>query len=523
MKALLSVSDKTGIVELAQGLAAHGFELISSGGTHKTLTDAGLDVVAVADVTGAAEMLDGRVKTLHPAIHGPILADRTKAQHLQSLEERGYEAIDLVVVNLYPFIETPGIETIDIGGPTLIRAAAKNHDSVAVVVDPNDYERVLTSYAQGFSATLRRELARKAFAHTAAYDAAIVTWFDKTAPQNQDTDTTAGTTLETNVASGVDQNVSRQLPETLHISLTRDEILRYGENPHQVGARYSFTHSKGWWESAKVLQGKAMSYLNVYDTEAAWQLVNSLSETEVCAAVIKHANPCGAAIGTSIEEAYRMAHSCDTISAFGGIVALNREVDEVTASAIAEVFTEVVVAPSFSEAARTIFAKKKNLRLVEASAPTGLELTLRTIDGGALVQSDDVVLADSSTWEVVTERQPTPQERQDLEFAWRVAAKVTSNCIVLSKDQTAVGIGAGQQNRRDAGVIAAEKAAGRAKGGACASDAFFPFKDGLEVAINAGATAVVQPGGSIRDGEVIEAANEAGLTMLFTSRRHFRH
>ena len=467
MRALLSVSDKSGLVPFAQGLAELGFELVSSGGTYATLTEAGLVARTVSEVTGADEMLDGRVKTLHPAIHGGILANRNEQSHMQQLLERDIAPIDLVISNLYPFVAAPGIENIDIGGPTMVRAAAKNHDAVAIVVDPEDYDSVLGALRSndGLTASHRRSLARKAFAHTAAYDAAIVSWFDETDPEIADD----------------------ALPSSIHISLDRVHDLRYGENPHQNGARYRFTHGSGWWDSAIIHQGKEMSYLNVYDTEAAWSLVNSLAASGPAAVVMKHANPCGAALSL--------------------------------------VFTEVVVAPSFDAGALEILAAKTNLRLVEVAdqswAP--LPLQMRTIAGGMLVQHDDVMQIDTGDWQSVTEREPTEQEMVDLIFAWRVAARVTSNTIVLVKDGQAVGIGAGQQNRRDAGRIAAEKAAGRAVGGACASDAFFPFRDGLDAAASAGATAVVQPGGSIRDDEVIDAANEQGMAMMFTGRRHFRH
>ncbi len=504
VRALLSVSDKSGLVAFAQGLVSLGYELVSSGGTYAALIEAGLDARQVSEVTGADEMLDGRVKTLHPVIHGGILANRSEPSHMQQLADRGIDPIDLVVSNLYPFVAAPGIENIDIGGPTMVRAAAKNHDAVAIVVDPGDYPEVLEALRAGeLGADRRRALARKAFAHTAAYDAAITTWFDETDPSAE----------------------ADALPASLHLSLDRVHDLRYGENPHQQGARYRFTHGSGWWDSATIHQGKEMSYLNVYDTEAAWNLVNSLAADGPAAVVMKHANPCGAALGATIEEAYARAHAGDTVSAFGGIVAANRPVNAAMATALAPVFTEVVVAPGFEPEALEILAKKKNLRVVEVGdvAWSPLPLTMRSIAGGMLVQHDDVMQPDSSGWQTVTDRHPTEAEMLDLEFAWRVAARVTSNTIVLVKDGQAVGIGAGQQNRRDAGQIAAEKAAGRAVGGACASDAFFPFRDGLDAAAAAGATAVVQPGGSIRDDEVIAAANEQGMAMVFTGRRHFRH
>ena len=505
MRALLSVSDKSGLVAFAQGLDELGFELVSSGGTYAALIAAGLAARSVSEVTGADEMLDGRVKTLHPVIHGGILANRSEPDHMQQLLDREIAPIDLVVSNLYPFVSAPGIENIDIGGPTMVRAAAKNHDAAAIVVNPADYDQVLEALRsdEGLTPLHRRALARKAFAHTAAYDAAIVSWFDATDPDTDDD----------------------SLPMSLHLSLDRVHDLRYGENPHQTGARYRFTHSSGWWDSATIHQGKEMSYLNVYDTEAAWDLVNSLAADGPAAVVMKHANPCGAALGSTIQEAYARAHAGDTVSAFGGVVATNRAVNAAMANELAPVFTEVVVAPSFDAEALEILSAKKNLRLVEVgdSAWAPLRLQMRSVAGGMLVQNGDFLQPDVSEWQTVTEREPTEQEMVDLVFAWRVAARVTSNTIVLVKDGQAVGIGAGQQNRRDAGEIAAEKAAGRAVGGACASDAFFPFRDGLDAAGSAGATAVVQPGGSIRDDEVIAAANEQGMAMVFTGRRHFRH
>ncbi len=500
--ALLSVSDKTGLVPFAAGLVEVGFELVSSGGTHKALTEAGLAARTVAEVTGADEMLDGRVKTLHPVIHGGILANRALPAHLAQLADRGIEPIDLVVSNLYPFVAAPDIETIDIGGPTMVRSAAKNYDAVTIVVNPMDYDRVLDAYRSGGpSQAMRRNLARAAFAHTAAYDSAIVTWFDAHDP-------------------------SDALPETLHLSLDRVHDLRYGENPHQSGARYRHTHGSGWWDAATIHQGKEMSYLNVYDTEAAWNVVNSLDPLRPAAVVIKHANPCGAAHGDTIVDAYRRAHACDSVSAFGGIVALNRPATTELAEELANVFTEVIVAPSFSPEALQVLAAKPNLRVVEAGeAPPTASLAMRSVSGGMLVQTADQVTDDlaDAAWTVATDREPTEAEWHDLRFAWRVAASVTSNCIVLVKDQAAVGIGAGQQNRRDAGAIAAQKADGRARGGACASDAFFPFRDGLDAAASAGVTAVIQPGGSIRDDEVIAAANEMGMAMVFTGQRHFKH
>jgi len=504
-RALLSVFDKTGLVEFAKGLDELGWDLVSSGGTAAALQAAGLPVTEVATVTGAPEMLGGRVKTLHPTIHGGILADRAKPDHLADLDERQITPIDLVVVNLYPFVAEPSIEQIDVGGPTMVRAAAKNHAHVGIVVDPAMYSEVLDELRNigVLSDATRRRLARSAFAQTAAYDAAIVGWFDE-----------AGT--------GADSDGGDGLPPSLHLALERVQDLRYGENPHQIGARYRHTNAKGWWDDAEQLGGKALSYLNLYDAEAAWQLVHSLGDGPA-AVVIKHANPCGAAVAADLTTAYGRAHACDPVSAFGGIVALNGPVPLAVADALAEVFTEVVIAPAFDADALAKLSEKKNLRIIVASAPAPEPLDVRTIGGGLLVQTRDEVGFDRASMEVPTDRAPSDEEWIDLELAWRLAARVSSNTIVLVKDGQAVGIGAGQQNRRDAGRIAAEKAAGRAAGGACASDAFFPFRDGLDAAAEAGATAVIQPGGSIRDTEVIDAANEAGMAMVFTGRRHFRH
>ena len=505
MRALLSVYDKTGLTELGDALVGLGWELVSSGGTAAALVDAGVAVTEVSEVTGAAEMLDGRVKTLHPDIHGGILADLSRPEHVADLEARGIEPIDLVVVNLYPFTAQPGIEMIDIGGPAMVRAAAKNHAHVGIVTDPARYGDVLDELREsaGPSAATRRRLARAAFAHTAAYDAAIVGWFDE----------------QDSAAGGEDAD---PLPISLHLALDRAQDLRYGENPHQVGARYRHTHREGWWDGSTQHGGKELSFLNLYDTEAAWRLVHTLGDRPAVA-VIKHANPCGVAVHEDVTTAYERAHACDPVSAFGGIVAVNRPVPVTLAEALGPVFTEVIVAPAFEDGALEVLTAKKNLRIMEAPLPGPQTLDVRSIDGGLLVQTADELTVDRDAWQVVTQRAPTAPEWDDLELSWRVVARVGSNSIVLVKDGQAVGIGAGQQNRRDAGRIAAEKADGRATGGACASDAFFPFRDGLDAAAEAGATAVVQPGGSIRDDEVIEAANEQGLAMVFTGERHFRH
>ena len=507
-RALLSAYDKTGMVELGRSLVGLGWELVSSGGTARVLADAGLAVIPTEEVTGFPEMLGHRVVTLHPAIHGGILADRSDPSHLADMETYSVTAIDLVAVNLYPFSSDPSIELIDIGGPAMVRGAAKNHSQVTVLVNPEDYEVVLDELrSEGAVSDLtRRRLARDAFAHTAAYDAAIVAWFDADGAGEMpgSADGTAG-----------------PLPRTLHLSATRTQELRYGENPHQVGARYAFP-SGGCWDAAEQLNGKEMSYLNIYDADAAWRLVHSLGDLPA-AVVIKHANACGAAVGSDITTAYVRAHEGDPTSAYGGIVAINRIMPLSLAEALTPVFTEVVIAPGYSDEALDVLRKKKNLRILSAPAPVVPELDIRSIAGGLLVQTADSVNLDRSSWSVVTEREPTESEWNDMEMAWRLVARVTSNTIVLVKDGQAVGIGAGQQNRRDAGRIATEKADGRAVGGACASDAFFPFRDGLDAAADAGATAVIQPGGSIRDDEVIAAANEAGMAMVFTGERHFKH
>jgi phosphoribosylaminoimidazolecarboxamide formyltransferase/IMP cyclohydrolase len=499
--ALLSVYDKTGIEDLARGLVGLGWSIISSGGTARALARAGIPHRTVEEVTGSPEMLGHRVVTLHPGVHGGILADRSNPEHVADLERHGIEPIDLVVVNLYPFSAEPGIELIDIGGPAMVRAAAKNHAHVGVVTDPAQYGPVLDELrANGGRLTdaTRRRLARAAFAATAAYDAAIVAWFDELDPP----------------ADG--------LPPTLHLALTRAQDLRYGENPHQVGARYRRVGATSWWDGAVQHGGKELSYLNLYDTEAAWRLVHDLGDRPAVA-IVKHANPCGVAVHDDVTTAYRLAHECDPVSAFGGIVAVNRPVPRSLAEALAPVFTEVVVAPHYEPGALEVLCAKKNLRVLSAPPPGRERLHLRTIDGGLLVQETDSFKADRSRWRVVSRAQPTEEQWRDLELAWRIAAHVTSNCIVLVAGGQAVGIGAGQQNRLDAARIAAEKAAGRAKGGAAASDAFFPFRDGLDACVSAGVAAVIQPGGSVRDDEVIAAADEHGIALVFTGERHFRH
>lgn len=504
-RALLSVSDKRALVPFARGLAELGFELVSTGGTAAALRAAGLAVTGVDQVTGAPEILDGRVKTLHPRVHAGLLA-RPDAGHEAELAAHGIARFDLLAVNLYPFRETvadPGVslsaamEQVDIGGPAMVRAAAKNHAAVVVVVDPGAYDGVLAELREGgVGPERRRALARAAFAHTAAYDAAIVRYLDG----------------------------DEALPPTRHLSLERAEVLRYGENPHQSGARYREEGAASVWDAATLHGGMALSYLNLFDADAAWQLVHALGDAPA-AVIVKHANPCGVAVAATLEEAYERAFEADPKSAFGGVVALNGVVDEALAHRItANAKADVLVARGFAEAALERFAvRRKNMRVISAPPPGGPADALRRIDGGFLVQGPDRVSRDRRAWQVVTRRQPSEVEWRDLELAWLVCSATSSNAIVLTKDGVAVGIGAGQQSRVDAAELAARKADGRAAGGACASDAFYPFRDGLDAAAAAGVAAVIQPGGSMRDPEVIAAADEHGLAMVLTGERHFKH
>jgi phosphoribosylaminoimidazolecarboxamide formyltransferase/IMP cyclohydrolase len=519
MKALLSVYDKTGIEEFARGLSALGWELVSSGGTSAALTAAGIDHVEVADLTGAPEMLGGRVKTLHPVIHGGILADRSKPDHLDALERLGIGLIDLVVCNLYPFSSDPSIELIDVGGPTMVRAAAKNHDHVAVVVDPADYGPVLEELRTDGSISLvtRRRLARQAFAHTAGYDAAIVEWLDER-EQSARAEGGGDDALE----------VATLLPESIHLTLERAGSLRYGENPHQHGARYRVAGQRSWWDEVVQYGGKELSYLNVFDADAAWRLVHELASgpAEQAVAIIKHANPCGAALDAHLVTAYERALACDPQSAFGGIVAIGGRVTTAVAEAIAAgPQADVIIAPAYDdEALAQLSSKRKATRLLSAPVPEPLVRQYRFLGASVLVQDADRFLVDPSTWEVATRRQPTEAEWQDLAIAWKVCARTTSNAIAIVTAGQAVGVGAGQQSRVVAAEIAVGKAAERARGGAAASDAFFPFPDGLLVLADAGVAAVVQPGGSIRDDAVIAAADEAGIAMVMAGgERHFRH
>ena len=522
-RALLSVSDKTGLVELGEALVRHGVELVSTGGTAAALRGAGLTVRDVADLTGFPEMMDGRVKTLHPAVHGGVLAVRDDPAHEAAMAAHGIGAIDLVVVNLYPFAATVGrgagrdevIENIDIGGPAIIRSAAKNHAFVACLTDPEDYPELIATLDQHGGTTslsLRKQLAAKAFSATAAYDATIASWF-----------------------AFADQGA--MFPDMLHLSAKRGAVLRYGENPHQHGALYLPTGpaSRGIAQARQV-GGKALSYNNYNDADAALELIAEFREGAPACVIVKHANPCGVALGGTVAEAYAHALACDPVSAFGGIVAVNRPLDGAAAAAITGIFTEVVIAPDADDEALAIFTTKKNLRLLLTGAlPDSARpgLTLKSIAGGYLLQSRDNGRVGADKLTVVTRRAPTDAERADASFAWTVARHVKSNAIVYAKDGVVAGIGAGQMNRLESARIAAWKAedaaakAGwsepRTIGSAVASDAFFPFADGLLAAAAAGATCVIQPGGSVRDAEVIAAAADAGLAMLFTGMRHFRH
>lgn len=515
-RALLSVYDKSGVVEFARGLVDLGWELISSGGTAGVVAAAGIPVTDVADYTGSPIMLGHRVATLHPRIHGGILADREDPEHQADLEAHKIEVIDLVVGNLYPFRSEPGIEMIDIGGPALLRAAAKNHAYVGVATDPADYEPILAELRAGggdagLSAATRRRLARAAFAHTAAYDAAIVDWFDSSDPEPESLDQTA-------------------LAPTIHLALERADSLRYGENPHQRGARYRSIGAAGMWDQVEQFSGLPLSYLNIFDADAAWRLAHELGDLsgDCAVAIIKHANPCGAAVAPDLADAYRSAFECDPRSAFGGIVALNRVVDEPTVEALESAAqADVVIAPGYSDGAvDRLIAKRRNTRILRSQAPPQASATavgLRQITGGFLVQQPQCFASSPAGWQVVTQRRPTAAELADAAVAWRVCGHVKSNAVVLVNDGVAWGIGAGQQNRVEAAQIAAEKADGRARGGACASDAFYPFPDGIHAAADAGAAVIVQPGGSVNDEATIAAADERRVAMVFTAERQFLH
>jgi phosphoribosylaminoimidazolecarboxamide formyltransferase/IMP cyclohydrolase len=517
MRALLSTYDKSGVVELAGALHELGCDLVSSGGTAKAVAAAGIPVQDLAELTGFEPILGHRVVTLHPRVHGGILADPTDESHRADMAAHGIEAFDLVVVNCYPFGSDPAdfehggpggeataMDVLDIGGPAMLRAAAKNHAHVGVVTDPADYPEVLAELrADGrLSDGLRRRLARKAFAFTAAYDAGIVAWFDEQAGDPR--------------------------PETLHLTYRREPVaLRYGENPHQAASLYRSAAADPWWAHVEVHGGMALSYLNLFDADAAWLLAHDLRAAtgRPAVAIIKHANPCGAAVADGLADAYQQAFDCDPRSAFGGIVALSDEVDEATVEAmVGAAQADLVIAPSYTDGAiEALLAKRKNTRVLRAPAPTPDARHLRPVTGGLLVQDPHGFVAQPADWRVVTQRTPSEAEWADAAFAWRVCGHVKSNAIVLAKDGVAWGIGAGQQNRVESGELAAKKAAGRAEGGACASDAFYPFPDGIEAAAAAGVAVIVQPGGSVKDEANIARADELGVAMLFTGERHFLH
>jgi phosphoribosylaminoimidazolecarboxamide formyltransferase/IMP cyclohydrolase len=519
--ALISVSDKSRLVDQAKALSERGVRLISTGGTFKVIKDAGIDVVEVSSITKYPEMMNGRVKTLHPRIHGGLLAERDSDAHLKAMKEHDIPAIDLLIVSLYPFSETLAaggsygecIENIDIGGPAMIRAAAKNHKHVAVCVTPQDVDAVLSDMDEfdgKTSSALRQKLAAKSYARTAQYDAQISEWLGGIVDEHAPVFSAQGGQLK--------------------------QSLRYGENPHQAAAFYTNGSKRPGVASAEQLQGKELSYNNINDTDAAFELVAEFGDDAPVVAIIKHANPCGVATAGTFIEAYQQALACDPVSAFGGIVALNGTLDEETALAISKVFTEVIIAPEISEGARKVLAKKKNVRVLRSGGlpdPTEPGVTLRNVAGGFLRQDRDNGHIAREDLKIVTKRQPNEREMDDMLFAWRVAKHVKSNAIVYVKDGSTAGVGAGQMSRIDSARIAASKAQDAQKtagwenpmtqGCVCASDAFFPFADGLLQAAEAGATAVIQPGGSIRDGEVIAAADKANLAMVFTGMRHFRH
>ena len=511
-RALISVYDKTGLEDLARGLADAGVEIVSTGSTAQRIADAGVAVTPVDEVTGFPECLEGRVKTLHPRVHAGILADTRKPEHMEQIEELGVAAFELVVVNLYPFTDTVAsgadydacVEQIDIGGPSMVRAAAKNHPSVAVLVDPAGYSAALEAVAAGgFPIEERRRLAAAAFRHTGAYDVAVATWMTEQTSDDAD---------------------SAEFPVWLGQSLERAATLRYGENPHQSAALYTDAAAAPGLAQARQLHGKEMSYNNYVDGDAAWR--SAFDHAEPCVAIIKHANPCGIAIDADIAAAHMAAHECDPVSAFGGVIAANREVSVTMAEQVAEIFTEVIIAPSYADGAVEILQRKKNIRILEAQAPVEGELERKQISGGVLVQQRDSLDAPGDVvagWTKACGEDADEQTLRDLLFAWRACRAVKSNAILLATGGATVGVGMGQVNRVDSARLAVQRAGDRVTGAVAASDAFFPFADGLEVLAEAGVRAVVQPGGSVRDAEVIEAAEKAGITMYFTGARHFFH
>jgi phosphoribosylaminoimidazolecarboxamide formyltransferase/IMP cyclohydrolase len=505
MKAIISVYDKTGLADFARGLRELGFEIYSTGGSRRALEEAGVDVQSVSDLTGFPEIMDGRLKTLHPGVLGGVLANRDVPSHMEELAAHGLSPIDLVAVNLYPFEATvakPGvsveeaIENIDIGGPTMLRAAAKNHASVLVVVSPADYPPILEALRVGeVPLTLRRQLAASAYAHTATYDAAVARYVRELEP-----------------AEG--------WPREYSVGGARAQELRYGENPHQAAALYRVGAGGKGVAGAAQLQGIELSYNNIVDVDAAWELVQDLPQPS--AAIIKHTNPCGAATAATLADAYQRAYECDTTSAFGGIVALNQECDAETARRISSIFVEVVAAPAFSAEAVEILSAKKKLRLlaIETAPPAAV---MKMVSGGFLVQTPDFDVADRKQMRSVGRREPTEEEWRQLLLAWRVVKHVKSNAIVLVRDAAAVGVGAGQMSRVESVELAVRRAGDRASGSVLASDAFFPMSDGVEAAADAGVTAIIQPGGSVKDAEVLDVADDRGLAMVYTGRRHFRH
>jgi phosphoribosylaminoimidazolecarboxamide formyltransferase/IMP cyclohydrolase len=541
-RALVSVSDKTGLIEFAQQLAAHNIELVSTGGTAKLLRENGLNVRDVSDLTGFPEMLDGRVKTLHPKVHGGILGIRDNVEHQAKMQEHDIAPIDLVVVNLYPFRQTiqrpdvtmeEAIENIDIGGPAMIRSASKNHHDVAVVVDPNDYEMVaamLDAHHGALPYVVRYQLALTAFRHTAGYDKEIARFLWARRPDNID------------VALGDTAKDQHEMPDEIELNLRKATGLRYGENPHQRAALYKIAGSEEHGvATAEQLQGKELSYNNLLDTDAAWELVMELHRLHLreqrakgaisnhdlpqTCAIIKHTNPCGVGVSNTALDAFQRAKSTDPVSAFGGIIAFSGLVGEATAKEIAEMFAEVIIAPDFTEDAQKVLAAKKNLRVLRMGDDNRIatHLELRRISGGVLVQERDAELLDEEKFEIVTDRKPTPAELRSLRFAWAICKHVKSNAIVYAAEHQLVGVGAGQMSRVDSVKLGASKAQLPLQGTVLASDAFFPFRDGLDEAAKHGITAVIQPGGSVRDKEVIEAANEHGIAMVFTGMRHFKH